>query len=89
MCQDSSKRDYDSAVILKRINDYRKACQYMLEVVGDRKKAAEFLSVAERLKLMEENIQKGKRIDTLKIEPDITPAIILGYCEDDRQKKFN
>ena len=61
----------------------------MLEVVGDRKKAAEFLSIAERLKLMEENIQKGKRIDTLKIEPDITPAIILGYSEDDRQKKFN
>jgi hypothetical protein len=31
----------------------------MMEVVGDIKKAGEFLSVAERLKLMKENIQKG------------------------------
>ena len=61
----------------------------MLGVVGDRKKAAEFLAVAERLKLMQETIQKGKRIDTLKIDPDVTPAVILGYSEEDRQKKFN
>jgi hypothetical protein len=53
----------------------------MLEVVGDRKKAAEFLSIAERLKLMQETIQKGKKIDTLKIDPDVTTAIILGYSE--------
>jgi hypothetical protein len=59
MRQDTSKRDYDHALILKRINDYREACQYMMEVVGDIKKAGEFLSVAERLKLMKENIQKG------------------------------
>ena len=85
----SSKSDYDYALILKRINEYRDACQYMMEVVGDLKKAAEFLSVAERLKLMKENIQNGKRIDTLDIEPEITPALILGYSEEDRQKKFN
>jgi len=90
MSQDTSKKlDYDYAVILKRIDDYREACQYMMKVVGDRKKAAEFLSVAERLKLMEENIQKGKRVDTLNIEPDVTPSLILGYSEEDRQKKFN
>ncbi len=84
---ESSKHDYE--VIQKRINDYRDACQYMMSVVGDRKKAGEFLGVAEKLKVMQEAIQKGKRIDTLKIDPDVTPAVILGYSEEERQKKFN
>lgn len=51
---DSAKRDYE--VIQHRINDYREACQYMMSVVGDRKKASEFLGVAEKLKLMLETI---------------------------------
>jgi hypothetical protein len=61
----------------------------MMSVVGDRKKAAEFLGVAEKLKVMQEAIQKGKKIDVLKIDPDVTPAVILGYSEEERQKKFN
>jgi hypothetical protein len=61
----------------------------MMNVMGDRKKAAEFLGVAERLKLMLQTIENGKRIDTLKIDPAVTPAIILGYSEEERQKRYN
>jgi len=35
------------------------------------------------------SIENGKKIDTLKIDPDVTPAVILGYSEEERQKKFN
>jgi hypothetical protein len=35
------------------------------------------------------SIENGKKIDTLKIDPDVTPAVILGYSEEERQKNFN
>ena len=54
----------------------------MMGVLGDRKKAAEFLSVAERLKLMQESIQKGKRIDILKIDSQGFELDILRGCSD-------
>ena len=56
----------------------------MMSVVGDRAKAGEFLKIAEKLKLMLETIQKGKKIDMLKIDPEVTPTIILGYSEEER-----
>lgn len=45
-----AKHDYET--LLKRKNDYREACQYMMSVIGDRKKAAEFLTIAENLDKM-------------------------------------
>ena len=55
-----------------------------MTIVGDRKRAAEFLSVAEKLKLMLQTIENGKKIDILKIDPEVTPAVILGYSEEER-----
>lgn len=34
-------------MLTERINDYRDACQYMMNTVGDRKRAVEFLTIAE------------------------------------------
>jgi hypothetical protein len=34
----------------ERIADYRDACQYFMNVVGDRKKAVQFLDIAENFK---------------------------------------
>jgi len=36
--------------ITERINEYREATLYMMNVIGDRKRAAEFLAVGEKLK---------------------------------------
>lgn len=51
----------------------------MLEKIGDRKRAAEFLQAAEHLANMKQTLIKGKRIDMLKAEPPLTPAVVLGY----------
>ena len=79
----SSKRDYET--LKSRMDDYREACKYMMSTVGDRKKAAEFLDIAENLKKLLDTISKGeKKIDILKADPDVTPSIILGYSEEER-----
>ena len=67
-----------------RIVDYREACQYMMNVAGDRKRATEFLNIAENFKKLQEAIANGKTIDILKVEPPVTPAVLLGYSEEER-----
>lgn len=74
------------ATLNERIADYRDACQYMMTKVGDRVRASEFLMVAENLKKIQDEIAKGKKIDILKLDPPVTPALILGYSEEERQK---
>ena len=82
-----SDKDKEIFVTLNdRIADYRDACQYMMSTVGDRAKAAEFLRIAENLKKIQEEITKGKKIDILKLDPPVTPVLILGYNEEERQK---
>lgn len=56
----------------------------MMNVAGDRKRATEFLNIAENFKKLQEAISKGKRIDILKVEPPVSPAVILGYSEEER-----
>lgn len=58
----------------------------MMNVIGDRKRAAEFLEVGEKLKKLQQAIAEGKKIDVLKIDPAVTPVLILGYNEEERQK---
>lgn len=57
----------------------------MMTTVGDRKRAIEFLDIAENFKKLQESIVNGKKIDKLKIEPPISPAVIMGYGEEERQ----
>ena len=38
-----------------------------------------FLDVAEKLAKVKQSVADGKRIDMLKIDPPVTPAILLGY----------
>jgi hypothetical protein len=56
----------------------------MMNVIGDRKRAAEFLEVGEKLKKLQQAIAEGKKIDVLKIDPAVTPVLILGYNEEER-----
>jgi len=58
----------------------------MNTVVGERKKAFEFLNAAENFKKLQESIAKGRKIDILKVDPALTPCDILGYNEEERQK---
>ena len=57
-----------------------------MNIIGDRKRAAEFLEVGEKLKKLQQSIADGKKIDVLKIDPEVTPVLILGYNEEERQK---
>ncbi len=72
--------------ITERINDYRDATKYMMNIVGDKKKANEFLEIAEKFKQVQVSISNGKKIDLLKLDPPVTPMLILGYNEEERQK---
>lgn len=56
-----------------------------MTVIGDRNKAGEFLKIAEKFKKIQESIASGKKVDLLKIDPPVTPALILGYGEEERQ----
>ena len=56
----------------------------MMSTVGDRKKALDFLNIAEECKKLQETMAKGKKIDILKVEPAISPAVILGYSDEER-----
>lgn len=47
-------------------------------------KAAQFLSIAENFAKVKLSISQGKRIDMLKIDPPITPSVILGYDDSKR-----
>jgi hypothetical protein len=58
----------------------------MMSVVGDKKRATEFLEIAEKLKQAQISISNGKKIDLLKLDPPVTPVLILGYNEEERQK---
>lgn len=84
---DLSEKNRKTYELLKdRINDYREACKYMTEVVGNSKKALEFLKVGEKMKKMLDSLAQGIAIDILKVDPPISPALILGYSEDERQE---
>lgn len=74
------------ATISDRINDYREATQYFMSVVGDKKRAMEFLEIGEKFKKVQVSISQGKKIDLLKLDPPVTPNLILGYNEEERQK---
>ena len=58
----------------------------MMSIIGDGKRALEFLDVCEKLKKQQQAITDGKKIDMLKIAPEVTPVLILGYNEEERQK---
>ena len=40
-----------------------------------------FLETAEKLKKAKSMCAEGKRIDPLKIEPEVSPMVLLGYDE--------
>jgi len=47
---DWTKVDKETYLTLsKRMEEYREACKYMMEKIGDRKRAVEFLTAAENL----------------------------------------
>ena len=56
----------------------------MMSTVGDKKRATEFLEIAEKLKQVQVSISNGKKIDLLKLDPPVTPLLILGYNEEER-----
>jgi hypothetical protein len=56
----------------------------MINVVGDKKRGMEFLEIAEKLKQVQVSISNGKKIDLLKLDPPVTPVLILGYNEEER-----
>jgi hypothetical protein len=58
----------------------------MINIVGDKKRGMEFLEIAEKLKQVQVSISNGKKIDLLKLDPPVTPVLILGYNEEERQK---
>lgn len=76
------KKTFD--MIEARIADYRDACQYLMS--SDRARAMDMLKIAENFKRLQEAIAKGKKIDILKVEPPVSPEILLGYSEAERQK---
>ncbi len=61
----------------------------MMNSVGDKKKASEFLLIAEKMKKMLESVANGVQIDILKVDPPVTPSVILGMKEEERLEKFN
>ena len=71
------------------MNEYREACEFMMNVVGDRKRAADLLTKGENFKKLQNMMLKGKKVDILKADPKITPAVILGYNDEERQNRFN
>ena len=40
-----------------------------------------FLEIAEYMTKMKKTVAEGKKIDLLKIEPAVSPVLILGYDE--------
>jgi hypothetical protein len=74
---------------VQRIQDYKEACIYIRDTVGNQKRALEFLKIVEDLKRMLESIANGTKIDILKIHPPLAPHVILGYSEEERLEKFN
>ena len=58
----------------------------MLEVAADRKRAMEFLEIAEKFTALKEKVVSGKKVDILKHDPPLTPALILGYEEKERME---
>jgi hypothetical protein len=52
--------------------------------LGDRKKAGLLLEVAEKLTKVKESVAKGKKIDALKIDPPVSPVVILGLDDASR-----
>ena len=57
--------------------------------MGDRKRAMELLLKAENFSNLKHTVVEGKRIDILKIDPPVTPVLILGYNEEERVSRFN
>jgi len=80
------KKSYD--LVEERVKEYREVTEYFMRV-GDRKKAAEFLQLAEKFKKYQAAVMEGKKIDPLKIEGPVTPAVVLGLEESERiQRNF-
>ncbi|CDW72042.1 UNKNOWN [Stylonychia lemnae] len=82
-----NKEHFD--LLTERIEDYREACSFMKDKIGDRKKAIEFLQIAENLANLKETLVSGKKIDTLKIDAPVNPATVLGMDDKTRLKQFN
>ena len=61
----------------------------MRDVLGKQDRAANFLQTVDNLQKLQQAIAKGIKIDILKIDPPITPNVILGYNEAERQNRFN
>jgi hypothetical protein len=50
----------------------------------------EFLTTAENLAKLKQTLASGKKIDILKVDPAVTPAVILGYSDQERlESKFH
>lgn len=76
-------------MLTERITDYRDACKFLMEKIGDRKRALSYLEIAEEFQNLKQTLVSGKKIDVLKLHPPISPVVILGYDESTRIEKFN
>ena len=79
------KKAYD--IVAARKEQYREVASFYNEQ-GNKQKTLEFLQIAERLQKCKELLLKGKKVDMLKIEPEVTPQVVLGIDEATRNKKF-
>ncbi|CDW76457.1 UNKNOWN [Stylonychia lemnae] len=69
----------------KRLDSYAKAVRYLM-TIDNKSQAQELLEAAEKLKIVIRLTQQGRRIDILKVEPELTPVILFGETQDKRQR---
>jgi len=60
-----------------------------LTQLGNRERASKLLLLAENFSNLKYTLIEGKKIDILKIDPPVTPSLILGLTEEQRINKFN
>ena len=80
------KKAYD--IVEQRFHSYRHVAEFYHKQ-GLTDKCTKFLDKAERLNQFKQLILKGKKIDMLKVEPELTPAVVLGYDEKTRVELFS
>ena len=75
-------------LILERMNKYKVACSYCNSVLGNRAQAVKLLEYAEKCKAVAAEYQSTGVLKKENLAPALTPQILFGMTEADRQSRF-
>lgn len=75
-------------LIVDRVNQYKLAVTYQMKILGNKAKAAELMSIAEKGSKGANSYRDTGKLDKASVPPGLTCDILFGMSAEEKAQKF-